>query len=113
MSLKISEDDFQGQVTHLAEILGYGWVHFRKARTKHGWVTPVSGTLGEGWPDLVLVRKATASRTGRVVFAECKAKKGRASADQKAVVAWLQAAGQEAYIWWPQDLDRIKEILER
>jgi hypothetical protein len=62
----ISERDWQRQVTDAAELFGWTWVHFRPARTEHGWRTPVSGPLGKGWPDLTLIRE-------RVVYVELKA----------------------------------------
>jgi hypothetical protein len=48
-------EELQKAIAQLAEMLGWWWVHFRPARTKGGWRTPVEGPMGEGWPDLFLV----------------------------------------------------------
>ncbi len=104
----LNEKDFQRQVTDLAEILGYEWVHFRPAQTSRGWRTPVSGPLGKGWVDLVLVR----ARDGRLIFAELKAELGKTSPDQEHVLAVLRSAGCEAVVWRPSQWDEIaKELL--
>lgn len=94
-----------GQVVQLAEILGWSWVHFRPAQTARGWRTPVSGTLGKGWPDLVLAKR------GRVVFAELKSDAGRLDDAQTAVLDTLREAGAEVFVWRPRDWDGIVEAL--
>jgi hypothetical protein len=102
----VNEADWQRQVTDLADLLGWTWVHFRPARTENGWRTPVSGSLGVGWVDLVLVRE-------RVVYAELKADRGTISGVQHAVHAALRAAGCEVHIWRPRDFSEVKAVLER
>lgn len=84
MTLKVSEESFLGQVTTLAELLGWQWVHFRPAKTAHGWRTPVSGPLGKGWPDLVLTRPR------RLVFAELKSATGQTDTAQAYVLEALR-----------------------
>lgn len=108
----VSERDWQRQVCELAELYGYRWVHFRPARTAHGWRTPVSGPLGAGWPDLILARAATPERPGRLIFAELKAEGARLSPPQRAVHDELRATERaEVYTWQPSDLDRVAELL--
>lgn len=113
MSVALTEAAFQQQVTDLAEVRGWGWAHFRPARTANGWRTPVSGPLGAGWPDLVLVRGE------RLIFAELKAARGRLSTRQRAV---LEALGRvaayrdppprvEVFVWHPSDFPEIQELL--
>jgi hypothetical protein len=100
------ERDLQDQITELAETwLGWRWVHFRPARTKHGWRTPVSGPLGLGWPDLILVRDS------RIIAAELKSSTGVVSEAQADVLATLGLAGVEVYLWRPADWDSIVEVL--
>jgi hypothetical protein len=105
MTIKIDEENFMGQVTRLAEFMGWKWVHFRPARTRHGWRTPVSGPLGKGWPDLILIR----ARDHRLLFIELKAEKGKIEEEQAWLIAWLNDAFDgttvEAHLWRPQDFD--------
>ena len=101
---KESEAEFQRWVMELADVLGWSTVHFRPAMTSKGYRTPVSGPLGKGWPDLVLVRE-------RVIFAELKSDKGKLSLEQDYVLGELRNAGAEVYVWRPQDRDEIGEVL--
>lgn len=103
----ITETAFLAQVLELAALLGYEGAHFRPALTGRGWRTPVQGSLGKGWPDLVLVRP----RDRRVVFAELKSDEGRITPEQERVLGVLETAGATVYVWRPRDSDRITEIL--
>jgi hypothetical protein len=100
----ISERDWQRQVTDAAELFGWTWVHFRPARTEHGWRTPVSGPLGKGWPDLTLVRE-------RIVYVELKAEGASLTPEQRAVHDALRAARAEVHTWRPSDLNPAMEVL--
>jgi hypothetical protein len=86
----ISEADFMRQVTDLAELYHWQYVHFRPAQTSKGWRTPVQGSLGAGWPDLVLVRGK------RIMAMELKAEGKRATPEQLEVLRVLGGAGIEA-----------------
>jgi hypothetical protein len=101
----ISEADFMRQVTDLAEILGWQWAHFRPAETSKGWRTPVSGPLGKGFPDLVLVKGT------RLIFAELKRDGGKLTLDQLDVLAAFADAA-ETYVWRPADFDKIQRALQ-
>lgn len=103
----ITEAEFMDQVTQLAELRGWLWAHFRPAQTSKGWRTPVSGPLGKGWPDLVLVRE----KDERVMFVELKRAGGRLKLDQDLVLTSLQEAGQDARWWTPGDWDAIEAAL--
>ena len=94
------------QVTDLADLLGWRWVHFRPARTDKGWRTPVQGPMGAGWPDLVLVRD-------RVVIAELKTDTGRVRPEQQETLRALLQAGAEAWIWRPRDWEHVRAVLTR
>lgn len=102
----MTETAFLAQVLDLAAILGYEGAHFRPALTGRGWRTAVQGSLGKGWPDLVLIRP----RDLRLVVAELKSDTGRLTPDQERV---LEVMGNvaETYVWRPADFDRIAEIL--
>lgn len=99
----ISEAALLSHVLELAHMLGWKCAHFRAALTKHGWRTPVQGD-GKGWPDLVLVRD-------RVVVAELKSDTGRLTPEQQTWLDRFTAAGIEAFVWRPDDLQRIAEVL--
>ena len=102
----MNEAEFQRQVTDLADIFGWSWIHLRPAQTQHGWRTPVSGPMGKGWPDLFMARGY------RSIAAELKSEKGKATPEQNAVLELLQATGVETFVWRSGDFDRIVEILE-
>jgi len=97
----ITEAEFQQQVTDLAALLGWSWGHFRPAKTQRGWRVPVSGPLGKGWPDLVLVRD------DRLVFVELKRSGKLAPSPDQAAVLTLLGGAAEAYVWTPDDIDEI------
>jgi hypothetical protein len=99
----LSEREWQSQVTQLAELAGWQWAHWRAARTNRGWKTPVSGPLGEGFPDLLLVRV----RDRRLLFVELKSDAGRLAPAQTAVHDVLRAAGLEVRVWRPRDWDQV------
>lgn len=98
-----------GAVTELAEVYGWQWAHFRPAKTSKGWRTPVSGSLGKGWPDLVLARE----RDGRLLFIELKSAKGSPTPEQDHVARVLGTAGRY-FLWRPRHLDsgEIAAILQ-
>ncbi len=100
----ITERDFQLQVTQLAEMCGWEFMHIRSARTMDSWRTPVSGTLGRGFPDLLLIRGS------RIIFAELKRDGGKPTADQRRVLDVLGKAA-EAYVWMPKDWDFLEREL--
>lgn len=86
--INITEDAFMSQLIGVARLCGWKVAHFRPARTKGGWRTPVAAD-GQGFPDLLLARE-------RIVVAELKAEKGR-----------------EAHVWRPSDFDDAITVLRR
>lgn len=101
----ITEAEWQRQVTDLATIYGWLWAHFRPARTKHGWRVPVSGPLGAGWPDLVLVR------ADRIIFAELKRSHKDQLRPEQVMVHGAISSAVEVYVWRPDDLHVVADIL--
>lgn len=108
--MRVSEADLQTQVIDLAHLNGWLVAHFRPARTKDGWRTPVAAD-GKGFPDLVL------ARSGRVLFAELKSDSGRLSVEQQ---RWLnelrgatpsQRGTHSVHVWRPKDFDQIVRVL--
>lgn len=100
----LSEAAFQKQVIQLAQTYGWHVAHFKTAPTQAGrWATPVAAD-GKGFPDLVLVRE-------RVIYAELKSLKGKLRMEQAVWLAKLSEAGSEVYVWKPEDLDVIQDVL--
>lgn len=67
------ETEFKNWIMRVARERGWKVNHVWKTRNERGvWIT----TCAPGWPDLTLVRD------GRIVFIECKAKRGRVEPDQ-------------------------------
>ena len=67
-SRKKEEEILQDSIIALAKLLGYLHYHTHDSRRS-----------AKGFPDLVLVHP----RTGRLIFIECKAKKGSLSEEQR------------------------------
>lgn len=98
-----TEAQWQAQVVSIAESLGWEWLHI--GRTGKYSAVAAKGTLGRGWPDLLLVRR------GRLIIAELKVPGGMLSTDQKRVLGILDDAGVQVYVWRPSDLAAIVEVL--
>lgn len=127
----LSEKDFMRQITDLADIRGWSWLHIRPGMTRDSWRTPVSGPLGKGWPDLFLCRPDR----NQIIFAEVKREGGSLTSDQERVLgilrqmvtaAWVQdrydpkkwryvvadTSGMvEVYVWQPSDWEEIERVL--
>ena len=102
--IPMTEAEFQGRVTTIAEELGWDWLHIGRVG-KHV-PNGAKGTLGRGWPDLLLVRG------GRLLVAELKEQTAPPpSTDQKRVLSLLGQA-VDAYVWRPSDLPLILEVLQ-
>lgn len=98
---RLTGTDLQRQITDLAAMYGWTWVHFRAARTERGWRVPVEGPLGKGWPDLVLV----SPMRRRTLAVEVKRELGDdPSPDQTYVHTMLKEAGWAVRVWRPSDM---------
>lgn len=96
----------QKGIIDLARRLGWRVAHFPPVPTERGWRTPVAAD-GKGWLDLCLVRE-------RVIYAEVKGDTDRLRREQQSWVDALRLAGQEVYVWTPDDwLDGTIEGLLR
>lgn len=99
-----SEAEFQSEVVTLASRLGWMAYHTHDSRKS-----------AAGYPDLTLARR------GRLILAELKTEKGKASAEQQAWIdevndgaeAIAYSANPAAYLWRPHDLSSglIERIL--
>ncbi len=101
----MTEADWQGQVIDLAH--AYQWRHLHVRRTIGKGKKWVTATNVVGWPDLSL----WSERQKRIIFVELKSEKGKPSPEQVEVMASLEAAGQEVYLWRPSDLDVAHRVL--
>jgi hypothetical protein len=99
---KVSENDFQRALLEAAHLYHWRVCHFRAARTKSGWRTPIEGD--PGLPDLIL------ARDGVVIMAELKSDDGILAADQE---EWLRALGPFGRLWRPKDMPAILRELAR
>lgn len=109
LSIPVTEAQLQQAVIETARTFGWRVAHFRPAQTKHGWRTPVAAD-GKGFPDLCMVNP----RSGRLIFAELKASKGKLTAEQEAWMRDLAAAlpAADVCLWTPEDWpNRIVAIL--
>ena len=98
------ESELERNVRKLAR--NYGWCGFHISFSK-GAVTGIHMVgLGDrhydsdGFPDWLFVRE-------RVIYRELKGKGKYPTEAQKRWIAKLQAAGQDAKVWWPKDMDEI------
>lgn len=101
----IAEASFMAQVTQLAAIRHWHWLHIRPGMTQHSWRTPISGPLGKGFPDLLLVRRE------RILFVELKRDGGKPTPEQVEVLGILSGAAETA-VWCPADFDEIQRVLK-
>ena len=105
MLIPITEAQFQRQVTDLATRLGWAWLHVERMGNDQGrWRTPVSGPLGKGWPDLVLIRGRS------LLWVELKGPKGVMTDAQKDLGIVLNKVAPY-YVWRPSNFNEILEVL--
>lgn len=102
MLIPQTESEWQRFVTDYAESLGWDWMHI--GRTGKYTANGAKGTLGEGWPDLVLVKGS------RIMFVELKAQTGKLTEKQKKVFLVLDPVA-ECYVWRPSDFAEMANIL--
>lgn len=104
-----TEAQFQAAVQDYATLNGWSWMHIQKALNDRGyWRTPITGQLGKGWPDLVLVRNT------RLLFVELKGEHGKVTGIQSEVLGVLTAVPcAEVYVWRPSDWPLIMQTLEK
>lgn len=108
VNASMTERAFQAQVVALAQ--ARGWLVWHDNATNHRATCPQCGAAvsrarnRKGLPDLVLIRE-------RVVWCELKSGRGAVSADQRAFLDALRAAGCEAYVWRPSDMDAVQGVL--
>jgi len=101
----ISEKAFTAQVIALLRWHKWRCAHFRPGMTKRGrWVTAQSGNIG--FPDLIMCRPP------RVIVAELKTSKGKATEEQAIWLDFFKRSNIESYLWRPSMIDDIERILK-
>lgn len=88
-----SEADFQSQVMELARTMGWVVYHVPDSRR----------VTARGMPDLTMIHE----RQRRLLFAELKTEKGKATEEQLLWLRVLGTAGVEAHLWRPSDLRQV------
>ena len=101
--IELSEAEFQSQVTHLAETLGWDWMHV--VTTGKGRHFPIRGTITAGWPDLVLIKGH------RIIYAELKRQNQALDPMQRQVMEKIARTGAECYVWRPSGFAELTELL--
>lgn len=93
----MKEEAFRQQVRQIARM--YGWTM--------QYHTHNSRRSDPGWPDEVFAHP----ERKRIIFVEFKSEKGKIRPEQQAWINMLHAAGMEAAVWRPQDMDLVAEVL--
>ena len=101
------EASFQSAVIDMAHLYGWRVVHFRKARTKTGWITAV-GADGKGWLDLLLCHE----KMGVVIARELKVPPNKTTPEQDTWLRVLNACGIDARVWSTEDWTEIETTLK-
>lgn len=102
----MSEDDLLDQVLALARLRGWRVYHVRDSRRG---VT--QGPGAEGFPDLVMARRARDGRPGHICYRELKREGGKLTAAQAEWGALLLAVGADWAVWRPSDWPAIADTL--
>ena len=101
-----TEAAFMAQVTDYARLRGWEWMHIAPGLNERGrYRTPVSGPLGSGWPDLIMVRGSD------LIAVELKSERGSITALQRRVLSTLEQALIEVHVWRPTDWPEIEKRL--
>lgn len=106
-AIHITEAAWQEQVTDLARLLGWQWLHVRRSLGrrggKQGWQTT---TNIKGWPDLFLWHPVHG-----FAALELKSQKGNPTTEQLAVLRDLSYAGARTMVARPSDIDAVQALL--
>lgn len=101
LNLPQTEAEWQRTVTDYAESLGWDWLHI--GRVGKYQANGAKGTLGKGFPDLLLVRH------GIVRFVELKQQGEKLKPDQDRVMRKLWQCNY--HIWRPSDFALMADTL--
>lgn len=111
MTVSITHEELQRQVTELLAMMGWEWLHVRKSakstRPGAGWVTT---TNIRGWPDLAPIWSRR--QPGRHLAIEIKVPPDKLKPDQERCAALLRAGGFEVRVVTPDNFDDLVEWLK-
>ena len=110
LSKPITEQQFTNSVLAWAKALGWRCFHVRTSGRMQGRNAIPTVQGDKGFPDLVLVRPP------RLIFAELKVGRGKASPQQLEWLTDLSCVSSmtvECYVWRPSDWSRLIVILSR
>lgn len=97
----MTEADLLREVMRYAKLTG--WYVYRPQLSKH---LAVRKAGGQGWPDLMLIRR------GRLLAVELKSEHGELSKEQKEVLVMLhEVPGVETFVFRPSDRVAITRVL--
>jgi hypothetical protein len=102
-TIDITEAEFQKQVTRIAEDFGWEWMHI--GRTGKHVPNGAKGTLGPGWPDLLMVRG------DQLLVAELKTDRAPTPTVAQQHVLMVLGNVARTYVWRPSQLALILEVL--
>ena len=99
----MNHGEWQQQVTDMAAVYGWQFLHVRKSIGKgKRWQTT---TNIRGWPDLLLWKAGMG-----FVGLELKVGKDKPTPEQLAVLDTLEAAGAKALVAYPEDLAALQAL---
>ena len=90
------EKDFLALVRDMAK--GAGWIFYHTYDSRHS---------EPGFPDCVMIHV----QGHRIVYCELKSQDGKERPAQLAYRVAIKAAGGEAYLWRPSDMQEITDVL--
>lgn len=105
LALNVTEAQFTNLVLDVARLFGWRAHHQRPAFERGKYRSAIQGDVG--FVDLVLCNGQ------RVIFAELKVGKNRPTDAQTRWLTDLREAGQEVYVWRPDDWPEIESTLRR
>ena len=100
-----SEADLREQVFKLANMYEWGIVYHRNSQGDTAWLPDLERKKSKGWPDLILVRPP------RFLVVELKTDKGGVEKLQKVWLELLRQCPIEVYLWRPENLQEIANLL--
>lgn len=103
----LSEKQYQKQITDLASIYGWRWVHFADSRKQVKPGVFVGDKESAGFPDLLLLRPP------EMVVVEVKRETGKTTEIQEEWLKDFRGCGVDAFVSRPSNFEEIMSRLTR